>query len=87
MKLKDGFVLRNVGGHTIVVPAGAQTIDFNCMVTLNETGAFLWKQLQEERTAQELTEALLAEYEVEQSVAQADVERFAALLEEAELLV
>ncbi|MBO5670687.1 MAG: PqqD family protein [Clostridia bacterium] len=87
MKLKDGFVLRNVGGHTIVVPVGAQTIDFNCMVTLNETGAFLWKQLQEERTAQELTEALLAEYEVEQSVAQADVERFAALLEEAELLV
>lgn len=87
MKLKDGFVLRSVGGHSIVVPVGAQTIDFNCMITLNETGAFLWQQLQSERTAQELTEALLVEYEVESAVAEADVARFVEKLQQAELLV
>lgn len=87
MKLKNGFVLRNVGGHSIVVPVGVQTVDFNCMITLNDTGAFLWEQLQEERTAQELTDALLGEYEVEPTVAAADVARFIEKLEEAELLV
>ncbi len=87
MKLKDGFVLRSVGGHFIVVPVGAQTVDFNCMITLNETGAFLWQQLQQERTAQELTEALLGEYEVEPAVAEADVARFVEKLQQAELLV
>ncbi len=86
MKLKDGFVLRSVGGHSIVVPVGAQTVDFNCMITLNETGAFLWQLLQEERTAQELTQALLGEYEVEPAIAEADVARFIEKLQQAELL-
>lgn len=87
MKLKDGFVLRSVGGHSIVVPVGAQVVDFNCMITLNETGAFLWQLLQSERTAQELTEALLAEYEVDAAVAEADVAQFLKKLQQAELLV
>ncbi len=87
MKIKNGFVLRSVGGHSIVVPVGAQTIDFNCMITLNETGAFLWQQLQSERSSQELIEALLAEYEVETAVAEVDVARFVEKLQQAELLV
>ncbi len=87
MKLKDGFVLRRVGGHSIVVPVGAQTVDFTCMITLNDTGAFLWQQLQDERTAQELVQALLEEYEVEPAVAEADVARFIEKLQQAELLV
>ena len=86
MKLKDGFVLRSVGGHSIVVPVGAQMVDFNCMITLNETGAFLLQQLQGERTAQELTQALLAEYDVEPATAEADVARFIEKLLDAELL-
>lgn len=87
MKLKEGFVLRCVGGHSIVVPVGAQTVDFNCMITLNETGAFLWQQLLEERTVEELTSALLDEYEVEPATAAADVARFIEKLQQAELLV
>ena len=79
--------MRSVGGHFIVVPVGAQTIDFNCMITLNETGAFLWQKLQAECTAQELIEALLGEYEVEPAVAEADVERFIEKLQQAGLLV
>ena len=86
MKIKNGFVLRSVGGHSIVVPVGAQTIDLNCMITLNDTGAFLWQRLQQDCTAQELTEALLAEYEIETAVAEADVAGFIEKLEQAELL-
>ena len=40
MKLKEGFLLRNIAGQTVVLPAGAD-LDLNMMITLNETGAFL----------------------------------------------
>ena len=86
MKLKDGFVLRRIGGHHIVVPIGAQTVDFNCMLTLNDTGAFLWQKLQEEITEEALTAALLEEYDVTEDAARADVARFIDSLREAALL-
>ncbi len=86
MKLKDGFVLRQVGGHYLVVPVGVQTVNFNGIITLNESGAFLWQCLQEEKTAQDLTAALLEEYDVTPDVAAADVARFAQKLQEADLL-
>lgn len=86
MKIKEGFALRQVGGNHIVVPIGSQTIDFRCIITLNETGAFLWKQLQQECTADNLTAALLTEYEVDEATARADVDKFLANLKEAELL-
>ncbi len=87
MKLKDGFVLRQVGGHSIVVPVGAQVVDFDCMITLNETGAFLWQQLQYECTAERLTEVMMEEYDVSPEIAKADVAAFVEKLRQAELLV
>lgn len=87
MKLKDGFILRQVGGHSLVVPVGSKVVDFNCMITLNDAGAFLWQQLQEERTAEQLTAALLEEYDVTAEVAAADVAAFIEKLQQSELLV
>ena len=86
MKIKDGFILRTVGGNHIVVPVGAQTVDFRGIITLNETGVVLWNALQEDCTEEQLTQALLAEYEVTAEVAAADVARFVESLREAELL-
>lgn len=82
MKIKDGFSLYEVAGSYVVVPAGDETLDFNGMVTLNETGAFLWKQLERECTRQQLVEALLEEYEVSREQAQQSVDRFVAEIEE-----
>ena len=45
MKLKDGFILRSVAGETVVVPTG-DDLDLNMMITLNETGKFLWEHLE-----------------------------------------
>ena len=42
MRIKDGFVLRNVAGSFIAVATGEEAINFNAMITTNETGAFLW---------------------------------------------
>ena len=42
MKIKNGFVLRVVGGESVVVPVGEMSKKFHGMINLNETGAFLW---------------------------------------------
>ena len=45
MKTKSGFMLRQVGGKNVVVAVGKAAEDFNGLITLNSTGAFLWEQL------------------------------------------
>lgn len=87
MKIKDGFVLRQVCGEYMVMAVGRQTLDFKGLIKLNESGAFLWEQLKEDRTEQELLAALTAEYAVEEAVAKADITAFLTSLLEAELLV
>ena len=86
MTIKEGFLLRQVGGNHIIVPVGAQSVDFRCIITLNEVGAFLWQKLTADCTVSELVEAILAEYDVTADIATADVERFVASLREKNLL-
>ena len=75
MKLKDGFFMRQVAGQTVVLPGG-DVLDLNMMITLNETGAFLWERLNEETSAEALVAALLGEYDVDEKTAQQAVEAF-----------
>lgn len=85
MKLKEGFVLQDVAGETVVLPVGEQ-LDMNMMITLNSTARFLWEQLEKETTIQELVEAVLGEYGVDRGTAQTCVEDFVKKLEENEFL-
>ncbi len=80
MKIKKGFILRVVGGESVVVPVGALSKSFHGMINLNETGAFLWKFFGEEHTAEEAVAALCAEYQAEPEEVKADVERFMEIL-------
>lgn len=86
MKIKQGFVLRQVADATIVVPSGKASLDFNGMITLNETGAFLWSLLENETTVDEMVVAMLADYEVDEATARAGIERFVAKLDSEGLL-
>ncbi len=86
MKLKDGFVLRQVGGNHIVVPVGTATLDFRCIITLNDTGAFLWGLLDEDVTVEGMVAAMLKEYEVTEEVARQDIGAFVERLQQANLL-
>lgn len=86
MKIKKGFVLREVADNYVVVPTGKASINFNGMITLNETGAFLWKQLINVTTIETLVESLVREYEVNKITAHQDVLRFINLLNGADLL-
>ena len=50
MKIKEGFIIRQVGGENIVVPIGKTGKDFHGMIKLNDSGAFLWRFFTEEHT-------------------------------------
>ncbi len=86
MKIKDGFLLRHVGDNHIVVPVGTCAVDFRCIITLNETGAFIWEQLREPCTIEDVVKAVLAEYDVTVDVAAADVAAFITAMREKGLL-
>ena len=82
MKIKSGFVVRKIANQYMAVPVGARAKELHGMIGLNETAAFLWEQLKEERTEEELVQALLAEYEVEEEQASRSVKRFHELLKQ-----
>ncbi len=86
MTIKEGFLLRTLGDTNVVVPIGQASVDLRGMISLNETGAFLWKCLQTAQTEETLVAQLLETYDVEQARATADVARFVQLLRENGLL-
>ena len=81
MKIKNGFVLRTVGGEHVVVPVGEISKAFHGMINLNETGAFMWRFFSEEHSLEEGVTALRAEYEVEEERARLDVKKFINVIE------
>ena len=85
MKLKDGFLLREVAGKTVVLPTGGD-LDLNMMITLNETAKFLWVKLQEEISESDLVAALQAEYELDEATATSAVAGFVGKLKENDFL-
>lgn len=86
MKIKDGFILREIAGSYLVVAVGAAVKQFNGMINLNETGAFLWRILEKGATEEEAVAELLKEYDVDEETAKADVKAFVSKLTEAGLL-
>lgn len=85
MKLRDGFILRTVAGETVVLPAAGVT-DFDMMITLNETGKFLWERLAVGAEEADLVKDLLAEYDVSEEKAAESVAAFVARLKELDFL-
>ena len=77
MKISENYILREIAGEYIVVPTGSAAMDFKGLITLNDTGVFLWKLLQEDdQTKDSLLDALCEEYEAVREEAKADIEEF-----------
>ena len=75
MRIKKGFVLRQVCGENVVVGEGLDAINFGKLLSLNETAAWLWQQAVEmgDFTVDSLVAKLLEEYEVTEDMARRDV--------------
>ncbi len=86
MKIKDGYLLREVAGSNIVVPVGEGAIDFSGVITLNEVGAFIWKILEKGASREDILEKMLSEYDVDKETAEKDIEEYISALRGAELI-
>lgn len=73
MKTVKGFRLRKLGNEHIVVPEGIELVNFNKMISLNESAAYLWESIEgKEFTAETLADLLVSQYEIERELALAD---------------
>ena len=74
MRVKEGFELQEVCGESIVVPVGIENVDYSKIISFNQTAAYLWKEVcdKETFTLDDMVEALLREYEVEEEIARED---------------
>ena len=87
MKIKKGFVLEEVAGSYLACATGKLAKSFPGFVRLNETGAFLWRELSEaDKTAQDLVAALMNEYEIDEATAAHDAEVFVNNLQKSGIL-
>lgn len=86
MRTKKGFMLRTVADRNIVVAVGKASLEFNGLITLNETGAFLWKKLAEGCSYDELLQSLLDEYEVDEETAKNGIDAFLETARNADLI-
>ena len=64
MTIKKELIKREIAGDTILVPVGKTVFDSNGLFALNELGAFIWDLLPKAETAEEICDAVLAEYDV-----------------------
>lgn len=87
MKAKKGFNLREVCGENIIVAEGEENIDFSNIISMNESSAYLWKNIQgKEFTHDDLVKLLTDEYEVDEATALHDVKDLTRLWIEAGIL-
>lgn len=86
MKIKDGFMLREITGQWVVVPLGERVVEFNGIMTLSESGALLWRALEKDIVEKDLVEALLKGYIIDKETAQTDVREFISTLKEKSLI-
>ncbi len=87
MKIKDGFILRDIAGKAYVVAVGERSKSFKGMVSLNETGKFIWQILEKGATKDEIIDKIVSEYEgADKSAVEDDVISFIAKLERDNIL-
>ena len=75
MKIVDGFRLRDVMGQAAVIGEGVDQVNFNKLITLNSTAAYLWKEVEDKDfDATMLAELLVKEYGIDEALAKKDAD-------------
>ena len=86
-RIKEGFIVRRIGGQIMAVPTGRLTSDIHGMIALTESGELLWKALENGADEQTLTDILTENYEVDSETALSDVKKFLDGLKEQGALI
>ncbi|MBQ9583655.1 MAG: PqqD family protein [Bacteroidales bacterium] len=76
MRIKDGFILRSICGEHVVVGEGLKRVNFNKLLSLNDSAAYLWEQVSgRDFTAEDMVALLVDHYDVDRQRAAVDVEK------------
>lgn len=78
MRASTGFILRNLAGEYVVMPAGDNIGAFGGAILMNELSAFVWEQLKVSVSRDELLARILDRYEVEEKTAATDLDALLA---------
>ena len=68
IRSKD-FIKRKIGTQYVIVAVGAATKKFNGMVSVNGTGSFIWDQLEQDISMEDLVKAITDHYEIDAATA------------------
>ena len=86
MIIKKELIKRDIAGEVFLVPLGKSMYDSNGLFILTELGAFIWDLLPEAAGEEDIVKAVLAEYEVDEATARADIREFLKKLEDLDIL-
>ena len=87
MKIKAGFIIREVAGTYLALATGELSKVYNGSLTLNSSAKFLFDNMQEDTTKEELVKKLIEYYDdLDETTAQNAVDSFVQKLKEANLL-
>ena len=76
MRIREGFVVKEIAGQYVVVALGAASKIFNGIIMLNETGKFIWELMAEGIEKEDLLAKFMAEYNVSEAEAKEDIRVF-----------
>ena len=76
MKIKDGFVVRDIMGQCVVVATGEASQDFSGMIKLNDTGKVIWEGVASGKSEDEIVDFIVSKYDVEKDRAKTSVKKF-----------
>lgn len=87
MKIKEGYILKDVANQYVVVPIGNEAINFNGMLRLNKTAKLLFEALNEDKEIEDLVLLLQKHYDINNEDALRDVKDFLTVLESKNILL
>lgn len=85
MKIKDGFIIKQAADSFVVMQIGGE-LNFNGMITLNETGAFIWNGITEGLDENQIAAKLSEEYDTDYNTALSDVKTFISKMKEVNVI-
>ncbi|MBR5202606.1 MAG: PqqD family protein [Clostridia bacterium] len=86
MKIKDGYILKDVAGAKIVIATGAQKINFNGVMTFNSVGAEIFNMLDGTNSVEEIVKKIASDYNAPIETVKTDVEKLINKMREHNLL-
>lgn len=86
MKIKEGFVLREVAGKNMVIATGEASKEFHGMIVLNDTGREVWSGLQNGDEIETIIERISEKYDEKKEKIEQDVLRLTEQMQKAGFL-